>query len=57
VTDVYVRADGDDLRLLASAIVEGTLHIEVASSYPLERAAEALAHALRGAAGAVVLEP
>jgi NADPH:quinone reductase-like Zn-dependent oxidoreductase len=57
VADVYVRADGDQLRLLAAALAEGTLHIEVAASYPLEQAAEALAHALRGAAGAVVLEP
>jgi NADPH:quinone reductase-like Zn-dependent oxidoreductase len=57
VADVYVRPDGDQLRLLATALAEGTLHVEVAASYPLERAAEALAHALRGAAGAVVLEP
>jgi NADPH:quinone reductase-like Zn-dependent oxidoreductase len=57
VADLYVRADGDQLRLLAAALAEGTLHIEVAASYSLEQAAEALAHALRGAAGAVVLEP
>jgi NADPH:quinone reductase-like Zn-dependent oxidoreductase len=55
--DVYVRPDGDQLRLLAASLADGKLHVEVRASYPLARAAEALAQATRGAGGgAVVLE-
>jgi NADPH:quinone reductase-like Zn-dependent oxidoreductase len=58
IADVYVRADGDQLRRLAGSLAQGTLHIDVAASYPLASAAEALAYAIRGARGAaVVLEP
>jgi NADPH:quinone reductase-like Zn-dependent oxidoreductase len=57
IANVYVRPDGDKLGLLAASLAEGTLHVEVGASYPLVRAAEALAHATGGAGGAVVLEP
>jgi NADPH:quinone reductase-like Zn-dependent oxidoreductase len=57
IADVYVRPDGDQLRLLAASLADGKLHVEVRASYPLARAAEALAQATRGAGGgAVVLE-
>jgi NADPH:quinone reductase-like Zn-dependent oxidoreductase len=58
ITDLYVRPDGDQLRQLALALAEGKLHVDIAAAYPLTRAAEGLAHALKGAGGAaVVLEP
>jgi len=58
IADVYIRPDGDQLRLLALALAEGKLHVDIAASYPLTRAAEGLARALKGAGGAaVVLEP
>jgi NADPH:quinone reductase-like Zn-dependent oxidoreductase len=58
IADVYVRPDGDQLRKLAASLADGTLHLDVHASYPLARAAEALAQAARGArGGAVVIEP
>jgi NADPH:quinone reductase-like Zn-dependent oxidoreductase len=58
IADVYIRPDGDQLRLLALALAEGKLHVDIAASYPLTRAAEGLARAIKGAGGAaVVLEP
>jgi NADPH:quinone reductase-like Zn-dependent oxidoreductase len=58
VADVYVRPDGDQLRRLARALAEGKLHVDIGASYPLERAAEGLAQAIKGAGGAaVVVEP
>jgi NADPH:quinone reductase-like Zn-dependent oxidoreductase len=58
IANVYVRPDGDELRLLAVSLAEGRLHVDVVASYPLARAAEGLAHAVKGAGGAaVVLEP
>jgi NADPH:quinone reductase-like Zn-dependent oxidoreductase len=58
VADVIIRPDGDQLRQLAASLAEEKLHIDIAASYPLARAAEALAHALKGAGGAaIVLEP
>jgi NADPH:quinone reductase-like Zn-dependent oxidoreductase len=58
VTDVIIRPDGDQLRRLASFLGDGKLHVDIAASYPLTRAAEGLAHAIKGAGGAaVVLEP
>src|SRR2546421_4418235 len=56
ITNVIVRSDGDELRLLAASLAEGKLHIDIRATYPLTRAAEALAHAT-GSGGAVVLEP
>ena len=58
ITNFYVRPDGDQLCLLAASLAEGKLHIDIGASYPLTRAADALAHATRGSGGgAVVLEP
>jgi NADPH:quinone reductase-like Zn-dependent oxidoreductase len=57
ITNVIVRPDGDELRLLAASLAEGKLHIDIRASYPLTRAAEALAEATKGSGGAVVLEP
>ncbi|MFL5887261.1 MAG: NADP-dependent oxidoreductase [Thermoleophilaceae bacterium] len=57
IVDVIIRPDGDELRHLAASLAEGTLHIDIRATYPLERAAEALAQATNGSGGAVVLEP
>jgi NADPH:quinone reductase-like Zn-dependent oxidoreductase len=58
VVNVYVRSDGDQLGLLAAALAEGKLHVDIGASYPLTRAAGALAQALKGGGGAaVVVEP
>lgn len=58
IADVYIRPDGDQLRLLALALAEGKLHVDIAASYPLTRAAEGLERAIKGSGGAaVVLEP
>jgi NADPH:quinone reductase-like Zn-dependent oxidoreductase len=58
IANVYIRPDGDQLRGLAASLAGGALHVDVAASYPLTRATEALAHAAKGAGGgAVVLEP
>ena len=58
IANVYVRPDGDQLRLLATYLAEGKLHIDVGASYPLTRATEGLAHAIKGSGGAaVVVEP
>jgi NADPH:quinone reductase-like Zn-dependent oxidoreductase len=57
IANVFVRPDGDMLGRLAASLAEGKLHIDVRASYPLARAAEALAAAISGAGGgAVVLE-
>ena len=58
IADVYVRADGEQLRELAGLLAERQLEVHVAGVYPLERAADALALAMRGGAGgAIVLRP
>src|SRR3954468_14614294 len=57
ITNLIIRPDGDELRLLASSLAEGKLHIEVGATYPLTRAAEALAQAIKGSGSAIVLEP
>ena len=58
IADVYIRADGEQLRRLGALVADGRLHVDINASYPLARAAEALARALQGAGGgAVVLEP
>jgi len=57
IANVIVRPDGDELRLLAGSLAEGKLHIDIRASYPLARAAEALAQATKGGGDAVVLEP
>src|SRR5204862_5401218 len=57
ITNLYIRPDGDELRLLAASLAEGKLHIDIRATHPLTRAAEALAQATKGSGGAVVLEP
>jgi NADPH:quinone reductase-like Zn-dependent oxidoreductase len=57
ITNLYIRPDGDELRLLAASLAKGKLHIDIRASYPLTRAAEGLAQATKGSGGAVVLEP
>lgn len=57
ITNVIVRPDGDQLRLLAASFAERKLHIDVGATYPLARAAEALAQAIKGSSSAIVLEP
>ena len=48
MANVIVRPDGDELRRLAASLADGRLRIDIGASYPLTRAAEALAHATRG---------
>ncbi len=57
VTDVYVRADGASLAMLATALDEGLLSIHVAATLPLTDAAAALDGAISGRGGATVLVP
>jgi NADPH:quinone reductase-like Zn-dependent oxidoreductase len=57
VADVYVRADGAALTALATALEQGLLSVHVAATLPLTDAASALADAVSGRAGAVVLVP
>ena len=57
VTDIYVRADGATLSILATALDEGILSVVVAETLPLSDAAAALDGALSGRGGAVVLVP
>ena len=58
VDNVYVRADGRQLRDLATRFGDGQLEIPIAASYHLADAARALAQATGGhAGGAVVLTP
>lgn len=57
VSDVYVHADGAALAVLASALDEGRLSVDVAARVPLTDAAAALDSALSGRGGAIVLVP
>jgi len=58
ISSIIVRADGNQLRNLASLFGGGQLAIPVAASYRLADAAQALAQATGGhAAGAIVLTP
>jgi NADPH:quinone reductase-like Zn-dependent oxidoreductase len=57
IANVYIRPDGDQLRMLAASLADGKLHVDTGASYPLTGAAEALARASNGVRGAVVLEP
>src|SRR2546427_2359554 len=58
IPEIIVRPDGDQLRLRAASLAENKLHVDIAASYPLAQAEEALARALKGTGGAaVVLEP
>jgi NADPH:quinone reductase-like Zn-dependent oxidoreductase len=57
VTDVYVRADGPALAVLAAALEEGLLSIDISARVPLTDAAAALDSTVSGRGGAVVLVP
>jgi NADPH:quinone reductase-like Zn-dependent oxidoreductase len=57
VTDIHVRADGAELAMLATALDEGLLSIDVAARLPLTDAAAALDGAVSGRGGATVLVP
>ena len=57
IANVIIRPDGDQLRMLAASLADGKLHVDIGGSYPLAAAAEGLARALKGARGALVLEP
>jgi NADPH:quinone reductase-like Zn-dependent oxidoreductase len=58
VADVYVRADGARLGVLAAALAAGLLSLRVAAILPLAEAAAALEDVVAGrAAGAMVLTP
>ena len=57
VTDVYVRADGAELTVLASALERGLISFDVAAKLPLTDAATALDGAVSRRRGATVLGP
>ena len=57
VADVYVRADGAELAVLATALEQGLLSVHIAARLPLTDAAAALDGAVSGRAGAIVLVP
>lgn len=57
VTDVYVRADGGELALLAMALEQGLVSVSIAARLPLTDAAAALEGAVSGRPGATVLVP
>jgi NADPH:quinone reductase-like Zn-dependent oxidoreductase len=58
VSDIYVRADGNQLSKLAQRLGDGELQIPIAASYRLADAAQALAEATGGhVGGAIVLTP
>jgi len=55
VSDVYVRADGRQLSVLAELLARGTLTVPIASVRPLDQAAQALSEVVAGTDGAIVL--
>jgi len=56
VFDVYVRPDGDRLKVLAGLLGDGVLSLNVSRTYPLEEASRALHQVVSGgAAGAIVV--
>ncbi len=58
IANVYVHADGEQLRDLAVLLAQRELEVPIGAVYPLEGAAQALALVTsRGARGAVVLQP
>jgi NADPH:quinone reductase-like Zn-dependent oxidoreductase len=58
IADVYVHADGEQLRELAVLLARRELEVPIGAVHPLEGAAQALALVTsRGARGAVVPEP
>jgi NADPH:quinone reductase-like Zn-dependent oxidoreductase len=58
VSNIYVRADGEQLRKLVQRLGDGQLEFPIAAGYRLADAAQALAQATGGhAGGAIVLKP
>jgi NADPH:quinone reductase-like Zn-dependent oxidoreductase len=58
IANVYVRADGRQLRELAGLFAKRELEVSIDSVHPLAQAADALGLVTnRGASGAVVLRP
>ncbi len=58
IADVYVHADGEQLRDLAVLLAQRKLEVPIGAVHPLEGAAQGLALVTsRGARGAVVLQP
>jgi NADPH:quinone reductase-like Zn-dependent oxidoreductase len=55
ISSVYVRPDAAQLELAARAVAAGQLEFELGASFPLEQADAALASAVAGGGGAVVL--
>jgi len=57
ISSVIVQPDGRALGELAELAATGKLEVSIAATFPLDEAAEALAAAIGGAGGAVVLRP
>ena len=57
ISSVIVEPDGRALGELAELAATGKLEVSIAATFPLDEAAEALAAAMGGAGGAVVLRP
>jgi NADPH:quinone reductase-like Zn-dependent oxidoreductase len=55
IASVYVRPDAEQLELASQALAAGRLEFELGASYPLAQADAALARAVAGRGGAVVL--
>jgi NADPH:quinone reductase-like Zn-dependent oxidoreductase len=55
IASVYVRPDAAQLELATQALAAGHLEFELGASFPLAQADEALARAIAGGGGAVVL--
>jgi NADPH:quinone reductase-like Zn-dependent oxidoreductase len=56
VASLYVKADGARLEALAAGLEDGSLSVDIAAAYPLEKAADALELAVAGrSSGAIVL--
>ena len=57
ISSVIVQPDGGALGELAELVATGKLEVSIAATFPLDEAAEALAAAIGGGGGAVVLRP
>ena len=55
IASLYVRPDAAQLELAIQALAAGSLQFEIGPSFPLEQADAALARAIAGGGGAVVL--
>ena len=57
ITSMYVRPDAAQLELATQALAAGHVDFEIGASFPLAQAEAALARAIEGRGGAVVLGP